>query len=353
MRLGFETIGSQYDYLYLDPLSALGLGEVRTVSSDSDLASIDLFFTTDPDSLLANKTDAVRIVLLENPAPINFHYDAVCVNSPRCKTELIHLGIPPNKIFVTGIVRLDRYMPVATVSVNRKQQILRAHYYSKEKFLETLCAENRQVITYSPSVDCDSSSFVIEALAEVLDCEKHVLVVHRHPIHYHLPIDLPKKVSSNVLVFGPDWEGLDPIDLYGYSDLVLTESVKVAVEATLLNTSVILLDYATGPSNLHVISEATGLNRVQSLLDLQANVEKGLSLAPDFTAEQMNYFLVEHLPCAFDRDSAARVAKVCDFLLKRRNDVKLLEQLAFQQFIEENESLLDPLKVIKQELEKA
>src|SRR5574343_623841 len=191
MKAAFESINNQYDYLYIDPLSSLGFEDLLLVTQEQDLSDIDIFFMTNPTSKLADslvQDEVTVIVLLEYPAKITYRFDAVCVSSPRCKTDLIQLGIPHNKIFVTGIIRLDRYMPLATVSINKTKKILRANLLSKEKFDDAVGCSGKPLIVYSPATEQDSTVFVTEALAEVASNLNCSTLAYRQPLYYNITL---------------------------------------------------------------------------------------------------------------------------------------------------------------------
>jgi hypothetical protein len=289
-------------------------------------------------------------------------------------------GTDPKQLFVTGQPRLDRFKKQTRLNEEGQEEVIAFCKDSSETYSKKIGnKENKPVVTFCcQAMDTDAHGVarwqaqrdVVLELLKIARKSDIFINIRNHPIigkdgldkggpKSFIPIweEIQKGVQEGICFFdgeAPHQHVIDPYDAIYHSGLILAQSSTTLFQALLLNVMPVIVDTSTeGAKDPLGFAPKGGMKLVEDLQELEAAVIEGLEGKIDLTEEQLNFFLVNYLPCVFDGQNGARVCDVMNYAFTSSSLLNQAEGQLFEQFRKQRMKLIDPLHHLKEEAEAA
>jgi len=179
--------------------------------------------------------------IFDHPQYGFLYADSVAVNSDSAKEVYLRRGIPPNRVFVTGIAHYDDTFRMA-------ESLLKSRKESEFKVV-VFATENLPL--------AETFGMISPVASAALAIPQAVVVIRPHPR------ELPSNYEDFVKRFGSDRITVDSttplLELLSKADVCVTGFSNVAVEAMILKRPVICMNLAGKPDKLPYAQEGAAL----------------------------------------------------------------------------------------------
>jgi hypothetical protein len=237
--------------------------------------------------------------IFDHPQYGFLHADVIAVNNDSAREVYLRHGIPPNRVFVTGMAHYDDTFRLA-------ESLLKSERQTESKVI-VFATENLPM--------AETFEMISPVVSAVLAIPKARVIIRPHPredlSNY---ADFVNRYASNRVTM----DSRTPLpELLSMADVCVTGFSNVAVEAMILQRPVVCMNLSGKPDKLPYAQEgaALGVHRPQEvgpvLTKALFNEETKASLA-----EQRTAFLKKQF-CTISGDASLRIVKLIEELAKK------------------------------------